>query len=421
MRGREMTRLSGIRSIMEDIATADAAGPRTTANLSPGNPCHIPEVVATWEQLVRETLDEQFCETSTRYGPSRGTPALVEAVVAYFNAAYGWSIRPENVLVGPGSQLLSFIATTLFTGQDEYGDIRRLVLPRTPDYAGYQGLSLDHAGIVGVEPKVSLEGERFFRYRLDIDAVQRLDGIGMMLLSNPSNPSGSTIDTTELTELIAVAKRHDAPLVIDHAYGEPFPRIAPSDIKPVLHSHVINLFTLSKAGLPAERIAFAIGPAHLIDPMVSFVANSVLHAPQLLQATVARALAKGDIDTLTAQHITPCYTAKRALAERLLAESLPAAVNWRLHSGERGMFCWLLVDHHWFDDLEFYGTLKRNGVFIVPGRHFFTPPLTTPFLRAHATRCFRLSLSPNEDELADGIRRLSAILGGLVPDSSGRG
>jgi valine--pyruvate aminotransferase len=154
--------------------------------------------------------------------------------------------------------------------------------------------------------------------------------------------------------------------------------------------------------------------------MVSFIANSVLHAPQLLQATVARAFTKGDIDTLTAQYITPYYTAKRALAEQLLAESLPA-VNWRLHSGERGMFCWLLVDHEWFDDLEFYSALKRNGVFIVPGRHFFTPPLTTPFLRTHATRCFRISLSPGEDELAEGIRQLSAILGGLMPDSSDRG
>jgi valine--pyruvate aminotransferase len=219
-----MTRLSGIRSIMEDIATTGVVvGQGTTANLSPGNPSHIPEVVATWERLVRETLDEQFQESSTRYGPSRGTTGLVEAIVDYFNATYGWSIRPENVLVGPGSQLLSFIATTLFTGPDEHGRFRRLVLPRTPDYTGYQGLSLDHAGIVGVEPQVSLEGERHFRYRLDVDAVQRHDDIGMLLLSNPSNPSGSTIDATDLTELIAVAKRHDAPLVIDHAYGEPFP------------------------------------------------------------------------------------------------------------------------------------------------------------------------------------------------------
>ncbi len=417
-----MNRLSGIRSIMEDIATTGVAGGQeTTVNLSPGNPSHNPEVVATWERLVRETLDEQFHDTSTRYGPSRGSAVLVEAIVDYFNATYGWSIRPENVLVGPGSQLLSFIATTLFTGPGPGGRMRHLVLPRTPDYTGYQGLSLDQAGLVGVEPQVCAAGERFFRYGLDLDAVRRVDDIGMLLLSNPSNPSGSSIDATELAELITVAKEHDAPLVIDHAYGEPFPRIAPSDIKPVLHSHVVNLFTLSKAGIPAERIAFAIGPSHLIDPMVSFMANSALHAPQLLQATVARAFAKGDIDTLTAQHITPYYTAKRALAGRLLAESLPAAVNWRLHSGDRGLFCWLLVDHDWFDDLRFYETLKRHGVFIVPGRHFFAPPLTTPFLRTHGKRCVRLSLSPGEDELAAGIRRLSAVLGGLVSDGGGRG
>ncbi|WP_406839912.1 aminotransferase class I/II-fold pyridoxal phosphate-dependent enzyme [Streptomyces sp. AHU1] len=410
-RGRQMSRLSGIRSIMEDIAAVgNGAGSGEWLNLSPGNPSHIPEVVAAWHRLTREALDERFVESSTRYGPSRGTSELVEAVVDYFNLTYGWSIGPENVVVGPGSQMLSFIATTLFTGPDTDGVVQPLVLPRLPDYTGYQGLGLDPGGIVGLEPLIVPEGRHSFHYAVDTEALARQSRMGMMLLSNPANPTGSSIEAGELKALIETAERRDVPLVLDHAYGEPFPGVVQTRLAPVLHSHVINLFTLSKAGLPGERIAFAIGPAELVDPMVSFIANSALHAPQLLQAAVERSLRTREIDTLTTQHIKPYYKAKRAMAEELLTGALPDSMDWRLHSSDGGMFCWLSIDHDWFDDLELYQLLKRKRMFVVPGRHFFVEPLDTPFLRTHGKRCVRLSLSCDEWAVAEGIDRLGEAL-----------
>ncbi|MFJ2111360.1 MULTISPECIES: aminotransferase class I/II-fold pyridoxal phosphate-dependent enzyme [unclassified Streptomyces] len=403
--------MSGIRSILEDIAAADlGTGDSEWLNLSPGNPSHIPEVVAAWTRLTQEALDDRFVESSTRYGPSRGTTGLVEAVVVYFNRTYGWSIGPENVVVGPGSQMLSFITTSLFTGPDPDGVLRPLVLPRLPDYTGYQGLSPDRGGIVGIEPLVVPEGSHSFHYAVDTEALARQSDMGMMLLSNPANPTGSSIEAAELKALIATAEDRDVPLVVDHAYGEPFPGVVRTRLAPVLHPHVINLFTLSKAGLPGERIAFAIGPAELIDPMVSFIANATLHAPQLLQAVVERALATQEIDVLTEQYIRPYYKAKRAMAEELLFEAMPDSLNWRLHSSDGGMFCWLLIDHDWFDDLELYEFLKRRQMFIVPGRHFFVEPLTTPFLSTHGRRCIRLSLSSDEWTVADGINRLGEAL-----------
>ncbi|MFD3940242.1 aminotransferase class I/II-fold pyridoxal phosphate-dependent enzyme [Streptomyces sp. NPDC058611] len=396
---------------MEDIAAAGRdADASEWLNLSPGNPSHIPEVVAAWRRLTREALDDRFVESSTRYGPSRGSSGLVEAVADYFNLTYGWSIGPENVVVGPGSQMLSFIATTLFTGPDSDGLVQPLVLPRLPDYTGYQGLGLVPSGIVGLEPLVVPEGRHSFHYAVDTEALARQMRMGMMMLSNPANPTGSSVEPSELKALIETAEQRDVPLVVDHAYGEPFPGVVQTRCAPVMHSHVINLFTLSKAGLPGERIAFAIGPAELIDPMVSFIANSALHAPQLLQAAVERSLRTREIDALTTQYIKPYYKAKRAMAEELLAKAMPDSMDWRLHSSDGGMFCWLSIDHDWFDDLKLYELLKRKQVFVVPGRHFFIEPLTTPFLRTHGKRCIRLSLSSDEKAVAEGIGRLGEAL-----------
>lgn len=406
-RGAKMGGLSGIRSIMEDIALAarDTSG-GSWLNLSPGNPADIPEVTHAWQQLHEETVAKHFTRAGTQYGPSRGTEEFVDAIVRYFNARYGWGISARNVLVGAGSQLLCFIATTLFTGPYTEGP-RRLVLPCVPDYTGYTGLSMDVSGIVGVAGRVVREEGRAFHYRVDVDAVRSQDAIGMMLLSSPGNPTGRGIREDELAGLTGIAQERDVPLLIDHAYGDPFPGVAQEEVAPLLHPNVINCFTLSKAGLPAERLGFAIGPEDAIDAMVSFTANSYLHAPQLIQSTAARALDTGVLDVLSESVIRPYYRRKRLVAEKLLQERLPDSIDWRLHTSDGGMFCWLWIDHGWFDDVALYEALKRRKMFIVPGRNFFVEPFASPAQAAHGRRCVRLSLTPDESVIGEGVSRLA--------------
>jgi valine--pyruvate aminotransferase len=408
--GKQMSSMSGIRSIMEDIAAAgvDPSGGEWL-NLSPGNPSLIPEVVSAWRALAEEALRAEFVESSCRYGPSRGSDALVAAIVEYFRSGYGWPIGGRNVVVGAGSQLLSFMAATSFTSFGRDGS-RPLVLPRLPDYAGYQGLVGSREGIVGVEPVVRLEGDRFFSYAVDIEAIRRQGEAGMLLLSNPANPTGSSVTATELDAVLKVVEERDVPLVVDHAYGEPFPSVAETLVGPVWHPNVVNCFTFSKAGLPGERIAFAIGPEEVITPLVGFTANVALHAPQLIQAVAKRALESREIDVMTAKYIKPFYRNKRRMVEDKLFELMPESISWRLHSGDGGMFCWLWIDEPWFDDLLMYELLKRNKVLVVPGRHFFIAPMTTPFLSGHGSRCIRLSVSGDDSVVAEGIRRLGAAL-----------
>ncbi len=408
--GNKMARLSGLRLIMEDIATSmGAATGREWLNLGIGNPADIPAVGDTWRRMTAEALDDSFSAVSCRYGPSRGLPALVDAIVGYFNRHYGWDIGPRNVVVGPGSQMLCFIAATLFTGPGEDRDTQ-LVLPMTPDYTGYQGLSLVPGGITGVEPILQRQGERSFRYLFDMPAVERLTDVGLMLLSTPSNPTGRCAAPDELRSLVSAAETHDVPLVIDNAYGAPFPRIGEVTTPPLRHDRVINLFSLSKTGLPGERLGFAIADERYISPIVSFMANSTLHAPQLVQAALARALNSDVLDSLVALEIGPFYSQRRKFVTSLLLDRLPTDVAWRLHEGEGGMFFWVWVDEEWFDDLALYEALKARGVFVVPGRHFFTDPEHSPGLGLHTRQCFRVSVTPDADTLTAGVEVIAETL-----------
>lgn len=408
--GTKMASLSGLRSIMDDIATttAGSSGVRWL-NLGIGNPALIPAVTETWRRLTGEALATDFGAVSCQYGPSRGSQELVDAVVGYFGERFDWDIGPRNVVVGPGSQLLCFIAAALFTGAGAPRPAN-LVLPMVPDYTGYQGLCLTPDGIAGIEAALHRDADRSFSYRFDFAALQQRNDLGLLMLSSPSNPTGRCLTAAELDQLIDIAAYRDVPLLIDNAYGEPFPGIGERALPPRWHDNVINCFTLSKAGLPGERIGFAVGPDRYIGPMVSSVANSALHAPRLVQATVARALSSGALDELVSSAIRPFYAQRRKVVETLLFDALPAGIRWRLHASQGAFFCWLWIDEPWFDDLAFYQALKQVGVFVVPGRHFFTDPAGGGRLGSHVRQCFRVSMSADLAALTDGIGRIAQAL-----------
>ncbi|MFJ3511433.1 valine--pyruvate transaminase [Streptomyces luteogriseus] len=416
--GSRLAGLSGLRSIMEDVASSMAGTAQEDwLNLGIGNPAAIPEAAAMWRETLSSALTDDFDSAVGRYGPSRGSTKLVDAVVHYFNQAYGWDLRPENVVIGPGSQMICFAAAALFCGPGPEG-MHRLVMPMMPDYTGYQGLCMHQDGVAGVAPRITLEGEHRFRYSLDLDALARRDDLGMLLISSPGNPTGRAVTRTELNGLISVAGQHGVPLLVDHAYGAPFPRIGEVHVDPVQHPNVINCFSVSKAGLPGERIGFAIGDPEYIGALAAFMSNSVLHAAQLPQVAVATALSEGSLDRVTRDSIAPYYRHKRQYMEETLAERLPSGLNWRIHTGTGGMFSWVWIDHPWFDDSDLYRRLKARQVFVVPGRHFFVDALSAPIPGDHATHCFRLSLSAPEKTIDEGVSRLADTLADMHPGAS---
>lgn len=409
-----MAAMSGVRKILEDAAHGSKVEGIPFANLSTGNPAAIPEVRRVWQDLYREVLGSDRLEVSSRYGPTRGLDRFVEAIIASFNKRYGWEIGPENLLVGPGAQFLTFIATAAFTGPTDWGHAR-LLLPVVPDYAGYQSMPQEKDAIVGVVQQAVPAGKRRFEYMLDLDGVHAQTDVGMLLCSNPSNPTGKSLQQHELTVLADVAAEWDVPLVVDNAYGSPFPLVTPTCTEPRYSSHVINLFTLSKAGLPGERIGFAIGPADHIAVMTSFMANSALHAPMLGQAVAARALETGTLDELAERVIRPYYRARQQTAALLLDEHLPEDLAWTAHRCDGGLFSWIVVDDERFDASKTYETLKQLGVYVVPGTHFFPQRTVADPADIRPASCLRISLSADDGLLDFGVRALGEVLASGLP------
>jgi valine--pyruvate aminotransferase len=415
--GMRMSRLTGVRAIMEDIRQTLAASPSEPwINLSPGNPVVLPEVEAMWRAHARTVADSnEFGEVVCRYGESQGYSPLVDAVVDLFNSKYDWGITRANVLITPGSQSLLFAAANCFCGYDAAGRLRKLLLPLSPDYTGYDGICLSEEALVSVPPDIEIIDAHTFKYGVDFDRLRIEDDIGAVMFSRPCNPSGNVIRTDEVERIVALARARDVPVIIDAAYGPPFPHLAFAQIEPFRGDNVVYSMSMSKTGLPGERIGIAIGPSRYLDVMRAFLTNAVLHSSRFGQAIAARAIASGELVRVSQAVIGPYYRKKFELMHRLMTESMPH-IDWYLHKFEGALFAWLWLKDLPISDLELYEEIKRERVFVVPGSFFFPG---TDGTWKHRAECLRISLTATDEELTQGVAAIARVARRLYAGHTG--
>lgn len=300
-------------------------------------------------------------------------------------------------------QTLLFAAANCFCGYDAAGRLRRLALPTSPDYTRYDGVCLSEEALLASTPGIEIRDAHTFKYRVDFERLCIDAATGMVLFSRPCNPSGNVLRDEEVQHLVAAAARRDVPVFIDAAYGPPFPNLAFAAIEPVRGDNVMYSMSLSKAGLPGERIGIAIGPSRYLEPLRAFLANATLHSARFGQALAARAIEAGDLLQVSAAAIAPYYRAQFERLRRVLAETMPP-VEWYLHEYEGALFAWLWLKDLPVRDLALYEEIKKERVFVVPGSFFF-PGIDDAW--AHKHECVRISLTVHEGELAEAAAAIA--------------
>ncbi|HEY9812318.1 MAG TPA: valine--pyruvate transaminase [Candidatus Sericytochromatia bacterium] len=408
--GDKMSHLTGVRAIMKDIKeTLQAGVGQQYINLSPGNPVILPEVEELWREYTTELLNGQdFGNVVCRYGDSQGYEPLIEAVVNFFNQRYKLSLTNRNILITPGSQSLYFYATNAFGGYTSSGKLKQIVLPLSPDYTGYGGLTLFPEALFAYKPALDIDtAGHTFKYRPDFSKLNIDESTGCVLFSRPCNPTGNVLTDDEVRKIAALAEPYDIPVLIDSAYAPPFPALNFTEMTPIFGGNIIHCMSLSKVGLPGERIGIAIGEEKFINVLESFQTNMCIHSSRYGQAIAARAIETGMLADIATSVIRPYYQKKFTVVESTLDEAMPKDLPWFLHRGEGAIFAWI-----WFKDLpitdwELYQELKQVGVIVVPGSSFF------PGLREdwkHKQECIRISLTATDEDIVTGMRRLAKVI-----------
>lgn len=407
--GAQMSNLTGVRAIMKDIIqTLQAGKGQEFINLSAGNPLILPQVEQLWRDCTQELLDSsEYGSVVCRYGSSQGDSTLISAIANDFNRRYGLNLTNRNILITPGSQALYFYAANAFGGYTPEGKLKRVVLPLSPDYTGYGGVSLVPESLVAYKPTLDINASAHqFKYRPDFSQLEITEDTGCVIFSRPCNPTGNVMTDEEVRKIAALAAPYNIPVLIDSAYGPPFPALNFTEFTPVFGDNILHCMSLSKVGLPGERIGVAIGDEQLIQVLESFQTNMCIHPSRYGQAIAARAINSGKLADIATSVIRPFYKDKFAVLEATINQAMPKDLPWFLHRGEGAIFAWLWLRDLPITDWEFYQQLKQVGVLIVPGSTFF-PGLQEDW--AHKHQCIRISLTASDDEIVTGTQRLAKL------------
>ncbi|NEU71039.1 valine--pyruvate transaminase [Hassallia byssoidea VB512170] len=407
--GEQMSHLTGVRAIMKDInETLRAGAGQQFINLSAGNPLILPEVEQLWRDCTQELLaSSEYGEVVCRYGSSQGYAPLVEAIANDFNKRYGLNLTERNILLTPGSQSLYFYAANVFGGYTSSGDLKEIILPLSPDYTGYGGVTLCAEALIAYKPTLDIDaGAHKFKYRPDFSQLEITENTGCVIFSRPCNPTGNVLTDDEVKKIAALAAPFNAPVLIDSAYAPPYPALNFTEMTPVFGDNILHCMSLSKVGLPGERIGIAIGDEEWIHVLECFQTNMCIHPSRYGQAIAARAINSGKLAEISEQVIRSFYQNKFTVLEESLFAAMPKDLPWFLHRGEGAIFAWLWLDELPITDWEFYQELKQVGVIIVPGSSFF-PGLREDWLHKH--QCLRISLTGSDEEIAIGMQRLAKV------------
>lgn len=403
--GRALTSGSGIEELMEDLGHAMAAGGSGMLMLGGGNPGYIPEIEKLLAQRMRELVADPvaFRRMLGNYDPPRGNTAFLEAFAAMLRRELGWDIGAENLAVVCGGQTAFFQLFNLLAGRARDGATRRILFPLAPEYIGYASQGLVPGMFRALAPEITTTGPHEFKYHVDFDRLEITPDVAALCCSRPTNPSGNVLDDSEVARLSELARAHGIPLILDNAYGLPFPGIVYRDAQPAWDSHHILVMSLSKFGLPGTRTAIVAGPPEIARAIASMTAITTLSNGTIGQAMVLPWLEDDTLIRLSRTVIRGFYAERLALARDAIGRYFPADRQWALHETQGAPFLWLWLEGCSMSSREVYELLKSRGVLVVPGDYFFFGLDADGPDWPHRRECLRISYAMAPEIVEQGL------------------
>lgn len=396
----------GTLSLMNDLG--DATESHDTLMLGGGNPARIPAVEAHFGAALNRlaATPSAFADRMAAYADPAGDRDFRRAVVTLLNREYSFGLGLDNVCLTNGSQNGFFAVMNLLGGRRQDGSLQRILLPITPEYLGYADLWVGDPAFAAHRPTVELLDGRLFKYHVDFDAIDVGDDIGALCLSRPTNPTGNVVTDDELRQLDRMAQSAQVPLIVDCAYGDPFPGITRGGVTPVWNDNTVLCLSLSKVGLPGVRTGIVVAHPDLVERVAAMNAVMNLAPGNFGPALMSASVQSGAILSLAREHIQPHY---RTHSERAMSALLEATRGTpvRLHKPEGAIFLWLWAPELPTTAHALYHELKALGIVVVAGHHFF-PGLDDSWPHQH--ECLRISFASGADAVERAAPRIGDVL-----------
>jgi GntR family transcriptional regulator/MocR family aminotransferase len=328
------------------------------------------------------------------YGDWAGYPPL-RAKIARVLTSQGIPTHPDHVLITSGSQqALALVAQLLLRPGD-------MVLVESPTYTGAVDLfrSLD-VRLLGVPLD-----EQGMRVEQVEDALR--SGRPRLIYTIPTfhNPSGTCMNGHRRRQLVALADRHNVPILEDDFVGD---LRYEGRAQPALKAldpggQVIYTSTFSKMLMPGLRVGFLVASGPVYERLLACKRVTDLAASNLMQRALEAYITVGRYQAHL-RRACQMYRRRRDAMLDALRRYLPAGV--RHLSPQGGLFIWLQLPAK-LSANELYPIAAEEGVIFAPGSLFFPAERTQPYLRLN------FAMHP-PDIIEEGIQRLGRAVERLM-------
>ena len=333
------------------------------------------------------------------YPQTGGTPALREAVVAWFARRRGVpDVNPDSVLPTIGSkELVAWLPTLLGAGP---GDVVAFPAVAYPTYdvgarlAGALPQSMDMTDLGPVTTGPSMTTPK------------------LLWLNSPSNPTGEVLGHEHLATVVRWARQHGVVVASDECYAEldwrdgagrsssglPVPGAVPSILDPRVcggsHDGLLAVYSLSKqSSMAGYRAAFVAGDPALVGRLLEIRKHAGMMVPWPVQQAMLAALAD---DTHVAEQRVR-YGIRRGHLRSALEHA-----GYRIDHSDAGLYLWVTrggVDdtgassHCW----TILGEMADLGILVAPGS----------FYGAAGGRHVRIALTASDERIGAAVLRLA--------------
>ncbi len=397
--GMRLAGPSGIQELMDDCGAALTTHPDMRM-LGGGQPAAIPEVQQLWRERMHAMLDDGSIDrTLLNYDPPGGNPVFREHFAGFLKRECGWDVAAENVAVMPSSQSACFLLFNLLAGQSG-GTQKRILFPLLPEYIGYANQALSEGQFTACLPRIVETAPHEIKYHVDFDRLRITPDIAAMCVSCPTNPTGNVLTQDEFDSLHALSEAHGIPLIIDNAYGHPFPGVIHGAFRPQWRPGMIFSISMSKVGLPGVRTSMIIADPHIVKALSNMNAIVSLANGNIGQALLMPLLKDDLLIRLGRETIRPFYRERSDFAKSVLANALGDRVPWALHAQEGAFFLWLWIKDLPITAAELYRRLKERKVLVIPG-HYFSYGIEENWRHPH--ECLRLTYSQPQSIVSEGL------------------
>lgn len=252
---------------------------------------------------IMDSAIEALYSGDTHYPPSKGTPALLEAIANKLERENGFTVNPNQLIVTPGGKWALFLAiAALVNPGDE-------ILILDPAWVSYGPMAM----LNRAEPvRVTLQSEDNFQVREDLLRHHLTENSKLLIVNNPNNPTGRVLTRDEIEAIVRVAIEHDLYVISDEVYEHILYDNAKHyslAAEPGMKERIVTVNSFSKTyAMTGWRLGWLSGPDPIIKLAMKLQSQSLTSVSSFVMAAGAAAL-NGPQDCI--QEMVASYTERR--------------------------------------------------------------------------------------------------------------